>query len=132
MKKPTVLLVEDDEMLKDALEFQLAEMGLHVYSAANGEAAMKHLETSPEIRIVISDLNMPDMSGLDLIEQVKANQVPSYTERAFILMTGYHDKFDDERARQLGVTNFLAKPFDHEFLRFAIHNILFGPAESAA
>lgn len=132
MGKYKVLLVEDDSMLRETLAYQLSELGFNVLEAENGQSAQKVLQDETGIRIVISDLNMPDMTGLDLVEWSQSNDIDSKSKISFILMTGYTDEFNAKRARNLGVINFLAKPFDQDFLTATIHSILFGEMESAA
>ena len=129
MKGHKVLLVEDDTMLRETLSYQLNEMGLIVLEAQNGVDAQSTLKDESNIEIVITDLNMPDMTGLDLVAWTQdslSKEIP------FILMTGFTDEFNARRARQLGVINFLAKPFCQDFLRSAIKSVLFGEQESAA
>jgi two-component system, response regulator FlrC len=102
-----ILLAEDDPRLREALTDSLEIQGHQVLQAANGHEAWLMLEKQkPDL--VLSDINMPGMSGLVLLERVRANQqwLP------MVLMTAYGDVSQAVQAMQRGANDYLMKPFD--------------------
>ena len=107
-----VLLVEDDPDTIELLENALLHFGYEVTRAANGLEALEHLR-SDHFPLVISDWEMPEMSGIELCREVRQRMSSSYTY--FILLTmrsGTNNVLD---ALAAGADEFLSKPFDpHE------------------
>jgi CheY-like chemotaxis protein len=114
-----VLFVDDDEMVRRSTQRVLRRLGAEVTMAPSGEAALATLETSPS-DVVLSDLSMPGMSGLELsrVLSVKHPRLP------VVIVTG--DLPDEQRRalNQLGVTVFVNKPFEDAELRAAIERAL--------
>lgn len=92
-KGTSVLVVDDDETIRDMLRFLLEEEGYTVYEAADGEAALARLRAHPCEMVVLLDLNLPDLDGASVLTAIVAE--PSLAARhAFLLMTA-----DDGMAR---------------------------------
>lgn len=104
-----VLLVEDDPELAEALLDSFALAGIAVQWARDGQAGLEAL--SPEVGLVVSDLRMPRMDGLQLLDRVKAYDA----DLPMILMTGHGDIPMAVKALKDGAFDFLPKPFaaDH-------------------
>jgi len=69
MSKETILIVDDDSSVRRVVQMQLSEAGYEVQPAASGEEALRILlESSP--KLVITDLRMPDMDGIDLLRRI--------------------------------------------------------------
>ena len=116
--KKLILVVDDDNSLRTGLKNFLIRMGHEVIDAANIKLGLEYLSTKP-IDLVISDINMPGGSGIDLLERTrKFSMVP------FILMTGLSTITQARKAREYGVKYFLAKPFDLTELKKAIKSSL--------
>src|SRR5689334_6758620 len=79
-----VLIVEDDLSLLQAMHAQLSRQGYETSSAASVEEAIQILERTPQ-NLIISDLNLPDQSGIHLLNKVRSD----YPEAAVIIMTAY-------------------------------------------
>jgi two-component system nitrogen regulation response regulator GlnG len=100
------LIVDDDDKVRQTAAEVLAAEGLDVVTAANGEEAMERFAAvSPDV--VVVDLRMPGMSGLDVLRRVKAKA----PEVAVIVITGYGEIKTAVEAMKLGAYDFLAKPF---------------------
>jgi len=81
----SVLIVEDDALIRTGLADELRDAGLHVVEAANADEAWTYLETGARLDLIFSDVQMPgSMNGLDLARRVKEN----YPDIFFILTTG--------------------------------------------
>lgn len=107
MKQEIVILVVDDEpMMQTLLERILTRDGYRVVAAGNGEDALQILKREP-ISIVISDLQMPIMSGLDLLKELKKD----YPQVGVIIMTAYGDTYTVKDALLLGADEYITKPF---------------------
>ncbi|MFV0437874.1 MAG: GGDEF domain-containing protein [Desulfopila sp.] len=104
----TVVVVDDDEMVRTTLEAFILYMGYKVLVARDGREALRLLE-SRSIDLVLSDLVMPEMDGLELLEFIKAN----YPETGVIIATGYSDRESYADVIRAGAMDFIKKPIDH-------------------
>ena len=113
MKK--VLLVDDNTSTREALRLVLESQHLQCVEVGNGSEALEWLATH-QTDLIISDNQMPVMTGLDFIDQVQLHQKPS-NEPPIILLSGHLDEQEKHRARQAGVFAILDKPCNFsEFL----------------
>jgi DNA-binding NtrC family response regulator len=106
-----VLVVDDDPVVGQSFDRVLSRKGYAVITAANGDEALAKLATE-KYDIVFTDLRMPGMDGLEVAEQVKARQ--PWTP--VVIVTGYGSKPSEDRARALGVAEFLNKPLSPEMI----------------
>ena len=106
MKK--VLLVDDDLNAREALRLVLESQQLECIEAGNGSEAIAWLSTH-QADLIISDNQMPVMTGLDFIDQIKL-QEKDPIKTPVILLSGYLKEYDKQRARQAGVFAILDKP----------------------
>lgn len=106
-----VLLVEDDSMLQEVLKETLESFGCVVLTSNNGQEAIVKLK-SDKFDVIISDIKMPKMDGLSLLETLKNLNI----ETPVVMMTGYSEYKDDQIAHAGGVV-LLEKPFTREQLR---------------
>lgn len=107
----SVLIVEDDKELRDALVDTLELMGYKTCPVADGQNALHAFEQF-DIDIVVSDIQMKSMSGLQLLEKVKSD----YPDIPIILMTAYGTIQQAVQAMQQGALDYLVKPFEPEVL----------------
>lgn len=114
------ILVVDDEPDMEALFRQnfRREIRKGVYRfdfALSGEAALEVLEgqTPPKVVLVLSDINMPGMSGIELLGEVRG----TWPDVEVFMITAYGDAATEAKARELGAAGFLAKPVDFERLK---------------
>jgi DNA-binding NtrC family response regulator len=118
--KRRVLVVEDNESNRRHLR-QLLESDptLLVEVASNGSEALQALTERP-FSLVITDLKMPQLSGMQLLEEVQKRRLPV----AVIFTTGYGSVTDAVQAMRLGATDFLTKPVDIDHLRLVVARAL--------
>ena len=107
----TILVVEDDAGLRAALIDTLEMSGIACVAADSAEQAMIQLKKS-EFSLVVSDVQMGAMSGLDLLRSIKLN----YPELPVLMMTAYATIDDAVEAMRLGAIDYMAKPFAPEVL----------------
>jgi len=104
----SILIVDDERDLVEMYRELLEMDGFIVYTALSAQEALSVYEKHPEIRLIISDANMGDMSGLDLLKALKNNY---QTIPVFYLATGAVEQTEEE-IKELGGTGLVLKPFD--------------------
>lgn len=110
-KDKTILVVDDEELLRNAIVFQFKREGFNVLSASNGTEAFEIIRTN-KIDAVVSDVQMPGGNGIDLLKAVKefnAN-IP-----VLVFITAFADITESE-AYDLGASAIFTKPFDRKAL----------------
>jgi|ERR1044071_1922754 len=110
----TVLLVEDHADTRSVLEMLLNRCGCQTVSAKNLKEAHARLKEMP-FDLVISDLNLPDGDGLDLVREAKQTQ-----KLTTIAITGRTSNEERDRGLKAGVDCYLTKPIDYQELKKAL------------
>ena len=105
MSRGHILVVDDDESLRRVMQVQLEDLGYDVATAADGDAALRSLQLSVR-ELVISDLKMPGMSGLDLLKSVRA----AYPETIVVVVTAFGTVESAVEAMKLGAYDYITKP----------------------
>ena len=101
----SVLLVEDEESLASLVQAYLVQEGFTVSSVASGEAALARIEREP-VRLVVLDLNLPDMDGLDVCRRIRARStVP------VVMLTARDEEADRLAGLGAGADDYIGKPF---------------------
>ncbi len=113
-----VLVVDDEANMRRVLEIMLSRQGYRTSSAANGREAFERLSEEPA-DLVISDLRMPDVNGIELLRNLRAagNPVP------LIMITAQGTIESAVEAMRLGACDYLLRPFDVETLNLAIGRV---------
>lgn len=119
MRSRRVLVVDDDESLRRVTQVQLEEEGYVVETAAGGEEALSILRRRPQ-DLVITDLSMPGMSGVDLLRQIRSE----YPETAVVLVTAFGTVETAVEAMKLGAYDYITKPVDPDSLRIIVARAL--------
>ena len=114
-----ILIVDDEEPIRTLLQQMLATKGYDCVLADGAAAARRHLQSGP-FDLVISDLNMPGESGLDLLQYV----VLEYPQAATMMITGTHDPGATQKALDMGVRSCLHKPFQFKELLESVADVL--------
>jgi DNA-binding NarL/FixJ family response regulator len=120
MEPPSVLLVDDEQEILDALSRTLRHDGYRFFEATSGAKALSTIANEP-IDLLVTDIDMPTMSGLDLVERVRG----THPHIARIILTGVASLSSALRAINDGeVQRFLTKPWDKDELRAAVRESL--------
>jgi len=115
----TLLLVEDDEDLREVISLALDRDTRRVVTAEHGLAALEHILTYGLPDLILLDMNMPTMSGWQLAEELSTRglwRVP------VIVLTASHDA--KRSAQEIGATGYLGKPFEMAVLAAAVDRLL--------
>ena len=115
----TVLLADDDESLRRVLEYQLAEAGYRVLIAGDGAAALE-IFTGREIDCVVTDLRMPRLSGLDLLNRLKAIR----QETPVVVITAFGEVETAVSAMRAGAFDYVTKPFNRDEILLTVERAL--------
>ena len=111
MEHINILLVDDEEDFITTLSERLSLRGFKTDTAFDGEAALHFLDKN-EVDIVVLDLKMPGMTGMEVLRKIRENN-----QRVMIIIqTGHGTDKEEEETAQLGVSSFLRKPVDIEGL----------------
>lgn len=112
-----ILIADDDPMLLKSLSQMLTMNGYSVECAGDGRAALENIERNGH-DVILSDLEMPEMNGLELLEKVKETS----PESAFIVITAYGTVEDAVKAMKMGADHFVTKPINDEDILSHISN----------
>jgi DNA-binding NtrC family response regulator len=116
----TVLLVDDEEMVAQVLARGLRRLGYRVITHTDSRTALADFAQTPEIfDVVVTDQIMPHMSGVRLTRRI----LKIRPDLPVILFTGFRDSFNEQQAREAGVTEFLLKPGSHRDLADLIRRL---------
>ena len=119
MAKARVLAVDDQRYFRELIEGLLVEEGYDVQTAASGEEALHILERE-DFDIVVSDLVMPGIDGVELCRQVRQRQ----PDQDLVMVTGTVDVQSAVAAMKAGATDYVLKPFDRETIVGVLDSIL--------
>lgn len=114
-----ILLVEDDEIMRITLYDRLCEHGFTVDQEDNGKAALARIKDNL-YHLIISDIKMPGLTGLELLKQARMLSPETDT----ILMTAYGSVEDAAQCLKNGATDYILKPFDMDDLIIRVNRIL--------
>ena len=121
-----ILMVDDEpdaqELFRQNFRSEIRK-GIYRFDfALSGEAALELLQgrTPPRVVLVLSDINMPGMSGIELLAEIRE----TWPEVGVFMITAYGDNDTETRARELGAVRFLTKPVDFEALKDDLARVL--------
>ena len=124
--EPMVYVIDDDDAVRHSLEFLLKTAGIEV---SGFESAKAFLEILPQIKsgCIITDVRMPEITGIDLLRRVKESGV----DIPVIVITGHGDVSLAVEAMKIGAVDFLEKPFDDDLLVASVRSALNKDASTA-
>lgn len=117
-----VLVVDDQRTMRTLVRESLAQMGCHnVREASDGLEALTEMALHPA-HLIISDLNMPNMDGLRLLAAIRADE--RWKKVGFIMLTSQGERELVKKAVELGVNNYLVKPFSLASIRQKVEAVV--------
>lgn len=119
-KNLTILYIEDDQITQHKLKNILGRYFNKIILASNGEDAFEKIKTEPKIDLIISDINMPKMDGLEFLEELRKfdSKIP------FIFVTARDEPDKMLKAIQLDIDNYILKPINLENLLTIIDKVV--------
>src|SRR5262245_58596450 len=119
MPRGRILAVDDQRYFRELIEGLLIEEGFEVQTCGSGEEALRLLDHAV-FDVIVTDLVMPVMTGIDLVQRVKERD----PEQEIIVVTGVVDVQSAVDAMKVGATDYLLKPFDRATLASSLEGIL--------
>lgn len=120
-ENPVVLLVEDEPDIGLLLERTLASLPVEVVLAGDGVDALRALTKKP-IKLTVLDLMLPDMTGWEILEQMRARE--DWREMPVIVLSVRGEPEDIRRSKELNVSKYLTKPFVPRHLQELVLELL--------
>ncbi|MBN2343182.1 MAG: response regulator [Deltaproteobacteria bacterium] len=117
----TIMTADDSASMRQMITFTLKQAGYDVIEAEDGQDALKKAETA-NIDMLITDLNMPNMNGLELIEAIRGKD--KYKFIPIIMLTTESDAEKKKQGKNAGATGWLVKPFQPPQLISVIKKVL--------
>jgi two-component system chemotaxis response regulator CheY len=118
-----LLVVDDSSTMRRIIKNTLQRLGYDdVLEAEHGVEAWQIMERTPDINVLITDWNMPEMNGLDLVRKVRAEK--KYESMPIIMVTTEGGKAEVITALKAGVNNYIVKPFTPQVLKEKLEDVL--------
>jgi len=117
---PKILVVDDSSSLRSIIRHTLEINGYQVIEAGDGYEAIQKI--SDDIKLLITDINMPKMNGIELVKNIRNNT--SYKALPILILTTESASELKEEGKKAGATGWLVKPFDAEKLLFIIKKLI--------
>ena len=117
----TILIVDDTASMRQMISFTLNSAGYEVLEANDGDEALK-LANENTFDLIITDINMPNMNGIELVKSLRNNA--NYKFTPIILLTTESQQSKREEGKSVGATGWIVKPFNPEQLIQVIEKVL--------
>jgi two-component system chemotaxis response regulator CheY len=117
----TIMIVEDSSTMRQMVGFTLKRSGYEVIEAVDGADAMGKINGKP-IHMIITDVNMPNMDGIEFVRNVRQNPTCKFTPIIMLTTESQQDKKNEGRAA--GATGWIVKPFSPEHLMAVVKKVI--------
>ena len=118
-----LLVVDDQTSMRELLGILFEREGYTVSAASSAEEAIALLKSLP-IDLVLTDMNMPGMSGLELVRLVRSGVIPQHRDLPMVMVTAYGTTQSAIQAMKEGASDYVLKPFDNDELRIVVRKAL--------
>jgi len=120
-KKYRIMVVDDDQFIRAILENYLKTY-YEIISKPDAQEAMAWLESGNEIDLVLADINMPGMNGIEMLQQLRSSGF--FRNIPFLMLSGNKDTGEKIKCLKAGADDYIVKPFNPEEVYVRIENIL--------
>ena len=117
----TILTVDDSKVIRDLVEAVLKEHGHEVVTANDGVEGLEATRNQ-QFDMILSDINMPNMTGISMVSKVR--RLDGYQYIPIIMLTTESSSFKKDKAKKMGATGWLQKPFDPDRLMKAVNKFV--------
>jgi two-component system, chemotaxis family, chemotaxis protein CheY len=117
----TVMVVDDSQTVRQAVSLVLSGAGFDVIEGVDGIDAMEKLRQKPDVALIFCDVNMPRMSGIEMLESMR--QDPAVAGTPVVMLTSEGQASLVARAKDSGAKGWIVKPFKPEFLLAAVKKL---------
>lgn len=117
----TILTVDDSASIRQMVKFTLNDAGYNIIEAVDGKDALEKIQKTP-VHMLISDVNMPNMDGIELVRQVRT--LPAHKFIPIIMLTTESQDAKKQEGKQAGATGWIVKPFKPEQLLAVVKKVL--------
>ena len=121
MSKKNILIVDDSESIRELVALTLESSGYHVEKGVDGNDALRFLD-GRDIALIITDLNMPNVDGIQLIRAIRSQQ--EYAMVPILMLTTESQTQKKEEAKAAGATGWIVKPFVQEKLIEVVKKVI--------
>ena len=104
-----VLVVDDSLLIRTQVTKTLRGNGYEALDAKDGVDALTKLDANPDVALIVRDVNMPKMGGIELLEEIRCR--PEHKNKAFVMLTTEDQADMVARAKSLGAKGWITKPF---------------------
>jgi two-component system, chemotaxis family, chemotaxis protein CheY len=115
-----IMTVDDSSSVRQMVGFTLKDAGYEVVEAEDGKDALSKL--SGQINMIVTDLNMPNMDGIELIRQVRA--LPEYKFTPIVMLTTESQADKKQQGKEAGATGWIVKPFKPDQLLAVVKKVV--------
>lgn len=123
MKKLKILLIEDDEIERMKFQRVASKLGNHnIIEAENGEIALETLDQIESPNVIVLDLNMPKVNGIEFLQILKSNPKLKYIP--ILVMSSSSNRQDIKKCFEIGVSGYIIKPLRYEDYQKKIEAII--------
>jgi two-component system chemotaxis response regulator CheY len=117
-----VFIIDDSELVRTTLRSALEKGGFQVVEAHNGVVGVQVAKETPDISLIISDYNMPEMDGITMIRLIRG--IPQYASTPVFMLTTESSPQLKQMAKAVGVMGWIVKPFTGDMVTDLIRKIL--------
>jgi DNA-binding NtrC family response regulator len=117
-----ILIADDEESISSSLAEFLGDVGHEVYVSPNGEHALEALQNSEGFDLLVTDMQMPKMGGVDLIKSVRSQE--ELADLPIIIMSGGTSMAEVDKLLKAGAMAFLSKPVNLKVLEGYVNSIV--------
>lgn len=119
MRQKKILIVDDESDIRDVISIFLKSNDFAVLEAPNGKVAVESVKNNPELDLVLLDVMMPEMNGIEAVKQIRA-----FSNVPVLFLTAKTQEPDKEEAYKNGGDDYLAKPFSQNELLFKVKSLI--------
>ncbi|MFK8068307.1 MAG: response regulator [Gammaproteobacteria bacterium] len=116
-----ILAVDDSKLMRELVSASLTTQGHEIVTANDGQEALDYAVNN-SVDLVITDVNMPNLNGINLLKKLR--KLANYSETPILMLTTEDAQYRKDKARTMGANGWLTKPFDPPRLQTAVEKLL--------